>query len=175
MKLPRFFQSLYGRIFAIFWLTLLLVLVAVLLVQNRDPRQLHELPLPAKQYLENVAREFVELSQNRPLIDVLRDHLLHVLRQNQNMPVDPNSLIEFPLSVLGRPVAHLAVAEPVHSKYSSLYFFTSINGELLFPRNFEQWNSIRPLIRRFAALTFEEKTPVQRLYGKVMVTGPFLL
>ncbi|MGL5335960.1 MAG: hypothetical protein ACRC9R_07420, partial [Enterovibrio sp.] len=99
MKLPHFFQSLYWRIFAIFWLTLLLVLVAVLLVQNRDPRQLHELPLPAKQYFECVAQEFIDLAQKRPLIDVLREHLLHILRQNQSMPVNANNLVEFPSHV----------------------------------------------------------------------------
>ncbi|MGL4734728.1 MAG: envelope stress sensor histidine kinase CpxA [Enterovibrio sp.] len=172
MKLPRFFQSLYGRIFAIFWLTLLLVLVAVLLVQNRDPRQLHELPLPAKQYLEDVAQEFVELAQNRPLIDVLREHLLQT--QGQSTAVNPANSNGPSLNQLSEPVAHLAVAEPLHSKYSHFYF-TSLNGELLFPRSFDQRHAIRPLIRRFAALTFEEKTPVQRLYGKVMVAGPFLL
>lgn len=47
MKLPSI-KSLYGRIFAIFWFTLLLVLVAVLAVQHGDPRQLRSLPTPLK-------------------------------------------------------------------------------------------------------------------------------
>ena len=43
MKLPRF-SSLYGRIFAVFWLTLLIVVVTVLLLPNLDPRAQHTIP-----------------------------------------------------------------------------------------------------------------------------------
>jgi two-component system sensor histidine kinase CpxA len=42
MRLPKF-SNLYGRIFAIFWFTMLLVLIAVLLVQDSDPRQTHRI------------------------------------------------------------------------------------------------------------------------------------
>ncbi|MBC7001851.1 envelope stress sensor histidine kinase CpxA [Photobacterium sp. BZF1] len=43
MKLPRF-SSLYGRIFAVFWLTLLLVVLILLLLPNLDPRTQHTIP-----------------------------------------------------------------------------------------------------------------------------------
>ncbi|PML05692.1 two-component system sensor histidine kinase CpxA [Vibrio breoganii] len=42
MKLPKF-NSLYGRIFAIFWLTILLVLLAVIGLQMLDPRKSHSI------------------------------------------------------------------------------------------------------------------------------------
>lgn len=42
MRLPKI-SNLYGRIFAIFWFTLSLVLIAVLLVQDADPRQTHRI------------------------------------------------------------------------------------------------------------------------------------
>lgn len=43
MKLPRF-SSLYGRIFAVFWLTLLIVVLVLLLLPNLDPRTQHTIP-----------------------------------------------------------------------------------------------------------------------------------
>ncbi len=43
MRIPTF-SNLYGRIFAIFWFTILVVLVAVLIVQESDPRQMHLAP-----------------------------------------------------------------------------------------------------------------------------------
>ncbi len=43
MKIP-FFTSLYGRVFAIFWLTLLMVLIGVLVAQHHDPRAQRDLP-----------------------------------------------------------------------------------------------------------------------------------
>lgn len=43
MKLPRF-SSLYGRIFAVFWLTLLIVVVTIVLLPNLDPRTQHTIP-----------------------------------------------------------------------------------------------------------------------------------
>ena len=44
MIMPRL-NSLYWRIFAVFWLTLFLVLVGVLAVQHNDPRHLHKLSM----------------------------------------------------------------------------------------------------------------------------------
>ena len=37
-------NSLYGRIFAIFWLTMFLVLIAVLSLPHLDPRKVHDIP-----------------------------------------------------------------------------------------------------------------------------------
>ncbi len=43
IRLPNL-NSLYGRIFAIFWLTMLLVLIAVLSLPHLDPRKPHAIP-----------------------------------------------------------------------------------------------------------------------------------
>ena len=43
MRLPKI-TSLYGRIFAIFWLTMLLVLIAVLSLPHLDPRKARDIP-----------------------------------------------------------------------------------------------------------------------------------
>lgn len=63
MRLPKI-TSLYGRIFAIFWFTMFLVLMAVLALPHLDPRKAHAIPpdhydrlLEAKQEIE---REFAD-------------------------------------------------------------------------------------------------------------------
>lgn len=43
MRLPKI-TSLYGRIFAIFWFTMFLVLMAVLSLPHLDPRKAHDIP-----------------------------------------------------------------------------------------------------------------------------------
>ncbi len=43
MRLPKI-NSLYGRIFAIFWFTMMLVLVAVLTLPHLDPRKTRDIP-----------------------------------------------------------------------------------------------------------------------------------
>lgn len=53
---PRI-KSLYGRIFATFWLTLLLVLIAVLAAQHSDPRQQRSLP-------DAVKAKYTELAED---------------------------------------------------------------------------------------------------------------
>ena len=57
MNLPKF-SSLYGRIFAIFWLTMLLVLVAVMAVSQLILRQLHAIPSGPLQSMKDTAQEF---------------------------------------------------------------------------------------------------------------------
>ncbi|MDV5171274.1 envelope stress sensor histidine kinase CpxA [Photobacterium rosenbergii] len=54
MKLPRF-SSLYGRIFAVFWLTLLLVVLILLLLPNLDPRTQHTIPQPQQERFQESA------------------------------------------------------------------------------------------------------------------------
>ncbi len=56
MKMPSI-RSLYGRIFTIFWLTQLLVLIAVLFAQHHDPRVLKALPTELHSKLQDLADE----------------------------------------------------------------------------------------------------------------------
>ncbi|SON50842.1 envelope stress sensor histidine kinase CpxA [Vibrio tapetis] len=55
MKLPTI-SSLYGRIFAIFWFTMLLVLFAVLAVPHLDPRQSHQITKDHLQRIEKITK-----------------------------------------------------------------------------------------------------------------------
>ncbi|MGF1911589.1 envelope stress sensor histidine kinase CpxA [Vibrio kasasachensis] len=54
MRFPRF-TSLYGRIFAIFWLTMLLVLIAVLTLPHLDPRKPHTIPANSLEKMQRFA------------------------------------------------------------------------------------------------------------------------
>ncbi|WP_086981739.1 envelope stress sensor histidine kinase CpxA [Vibrio aphrogenes] len=63
MNLPKF-SSLYGRIFAIFWLTMLLVLITVLAASQLDPRQLHDVPANSLKDLQNQAQTITSNYQN---------------------------------------------------------------------------------------------------------------
>ncbi|MBD1576044.1 MULTISPECIES: envelope stress sensor histidine kinase CpxA [Vibrio] len=65
MKLPKI-SSLYGRIFAIFWLTMLLVVIAILTVSNLDPRQLHDIPEQPLARLQQHAQSITKKFESAP-------------------------------------------------------------------------------------------------------------
>ncbi|EKO3648244.1 envelope stress sensor histidine kinase CpxA [Vibrio metschnikovii] len=60
MRLPKF-NSLYGRIFAIFWLTMLLVVIAVLSLPHLDPRKSRDIPSESLQRM----REYQQILEKR--------------------------------------------------------------------------------------------------------------
>lgn len=74
-----FLGSLYGRVFIIFWLTLLVVLAAVMWAQRGDPRSLHAIPSAKKARIAAQIEQMVSVSQRRGLpLSVL------AARQNQH-------------------------------------------------------------------------------------------
>lgn len=69
MKLPRF-SSLYGRIFAVFWLTLLIVVLTLLLLPHLDPRTQHTIPEPQLQRYHDLAADVAdELNQGNAALE----------------------------------------------------------------------------------------------------------
>ncbi|WP_299016971.1 envelope stress sensor histidine kinase CpxA [uncultured Photobacterium sp.] len=81
MKLPRF-SSLYGRIFATFWLTLLIIVLVLLLLPNLDPRSQHTIPEPQlKRFQDSALNISDKITYSRgSLEDKLRrfaDHKRH--------------------------------------------------------------------------------------------------
>ncbi|ELR63983.1 Copper sensory histidine kinase CpxA [Photobacterium marinum] len=78
MKLPRF-SSLYGRIFATFWLTLLLIVVVLLLLPHLDPRSQHTIPEPQlKRYQDSALSISDRIAFGRePLQEKLRHFTEH--------------------------------------------------------------------------------------------------
>lgn len=76
MKLPKF-SSLYGRIFAIFWLTMLLVLIAVVAASQLDPRQLHNMPPQGLDKIQKTADKITKHYKDADSIDTLLVNLEH--------------------------------------------------------------------------------------------------
>ncbi|NAW70761.1 envelope stress sensor histidine kinase CpxA [Vibrio sp. V27_P1S3P104] len=71
MRLPKI-NNLYGRIFAIFWLTMLLVIIAVLSLPHLDPRKSRDLPANSHQrmldYKRNIEDRFSKQTQLSSII-----------------------------------------------------------------------------------------------------------
>ncbi|MDD1793621.1 envelope stress sensor histidine kinase CpxA [Enterovibrio sp. ZSDZ42] len=137
MKLPTI-KSLYGRIFAIFWLTLMLVLIAVLMAQHSDPRQQHDLPASAKAEYAKIA-EAVSAK-----ITSGHGSFQQKLKNFQRKQPERGSI--------------------------KLYF-TSVDGEML---GRGHHGSSRAL-KNFVTLADDPDEPMQRLYGRWMLAGPFTI
>lgn len=137
MKLPTI-KSLYGRIFAIFWLTLLLVLIAVLAAQHSDPRQQHTVPTGMqtefKALAQNVSEEVSEMRGS------LKQKLLRLQKQQPERK---------PMKI----------------------YFTTLDGELLDKGH----HGGSRMLKNFTTLADDPEDPMQRLYGKWMLAGPFLI
>ncbi len=65
MRRPLF-SSLYGRIFAVFWLTLFLVVITLVLLPNLDPRAQHTIPEPQLFKLNQVAARISDRISTMP-------------------------------------------------------------------------------------------------------------
>ncbi|MFV0574248.1 MAG: envelope stress sensor histidine kinase CpxA [Vibrio sp.] len=77
MNLPKF-SSLYGRIFAIFWLTIFLVVIAVVAASQLDPRQLHDIPSDGLKSMQEASKEITLLHKNAPSLKIA----LHNIEEN---------------------------------------------------------------------------------------------
>lgn len=64
MRLPKI-NNLYGRIFAIFWLTMLLVIIAVLSLPHLDPRKSRDLPADTHQRMLDYKQTIEERFSNQ--------------------------------------------------------------------------------------------------------------
>lgn len=137
MRLPTI-KSLYGRIFAIFWLTLLLVLIAVLVAQHSDPRVQHDVPRSMKAELTEVAER--------------------VSTQVAHMP-----------GTLKTKLVRVQKEQPERDKMR--LYFTSLDGELLTRAH----HGVGRALKNFVTVADDTNDPLQRLYGRWMLAGPFLI
>ncbi|SHF61992.1 envelope stress sensor histidine kinase CpxA [Vibrio gazogenes] len=149
MHLPKL-NSLYGRIFAIFWFTMLLILIVVLLLPNLDPRKARDLPNSERQRLttikENLETRFTGEQDLTLILRTLSDQFIRqprrnmhqrLLRENQDKP-------------------HL--------------FLTDMAGNILMV-NGNQMISNR-ILQNFITGIDSVEQPQQRLYGHFLMTGP---
>lgn len=137
MRLPTI-KSLYGRIFAIFWLTLLLVLVAVLVAQHSDPRLQHTIPSAMRAEMTQLAERVSAEAQG--MSGSLKDKLVHIQK-----------------------------AQPERTPMR--IYFTSLDGEVLARAH----HGVGRALKNFVTVADNSDAPLQRLYGRWMLAGPFLI
>lgn len=137
MRIP-FLNSLYGRIFAIFWLTLLLVLMAVLVAQHYDPRNQHDLTGELRAKYQGLADRISTRFERQP--GAMQQDILRLMREEEDKA-------------------------PVR-----LYFTTTSGDQIpLFKHHHSR------SLRNFITIADDPEKPIQRLYGRWMMAGPFVV
>ncbi len=134
MKLPTI-SSLYGRIFAIFWFTMLLVLIAVLAVPHLDPRQSHQITKDHLQRIEKVTQWVEKRYTNAP-------DLAQTIRQMKDRNKHRNG---------------------------PEFYLTDLEGNLITHDKGRQ----KRYVQNFISDIELTSQPKQKLYGRVMLAGPF--
>ena len=139
MKLPKI-TSLYGRIFAIFWFTMFLVILAVLALPRLDPRLTKDISPPHySDMLQTRDRIEQEFSGGKELHSVIDEIERRSKRGNED-----NKL---------------------------RLYITDLDGEI------QVWSrrsdfTLR-MLRNFVTRVEDPLKPQQKLYGKIMLSGPF--
>ena len=138
MRLPKI-TSLYGRIFAIFWFTMFLVILAVLALPHFDPRNTRDISPPHFDQMLKI-RDRVELvfSSARDLEPVL-ENLNERSRRG-------------------------------HEDNKTRLFITDLDGNIM--TSDRRSGFILKALRNFVTTIDDPQRPQQKLYGKMMVSGP---
>ncbi|MGO3346354.1 MAG: envelope stress sensor histidine kinase CpxA [Marinomonas sp.] len=153
MRLPNV-TNLYGRIFAIFWFTMFLVLLTVLALPHLDPRKAKDLPKDQQKQFINLVHHL----EKRFALDTDITHITKTLvtkYQEGNLPSelrDKNNNRDN--KVNNRP----------------MLFIVNSAGDIL--TSYKAPNFIFRALRNFITSVEDPITPRQRLYGHFMVSGP---
>ncbi len=149
MRLPKI-NSLYGRIFAIFWLTMFMVLVAVLALPHLDPRKSRDLP-------DEMYQRIVEQK------DMLEMHF-----QNET---DLSRILSILEGNGGRGQGGMMRGEGRQDQdMRPRFFVTDLDGKILTTR--QQADFKYKALQNFASSIESVDKPQQRLYGRYMIAGP---
>ena len=147
MRLPKI-TSLYGRIFAIFWFTMFLVLMAVLSLPHFDPRKVRDVPAPYLAHLEQ-ARDALQqqMAQEDSIASILAR--IHDQRHTSNDNNDHSDR---------------------HPTQRFDFFITDDDGSVLHQAGgvSKQARAVRNLASNIESID----QPQQRLYGRYMLSGP---
>ncbi|MEI8655060.1 MULTISPECIES: envelope stress sensor histidine kinase CpxA [Vibrio] len=146
MRLPTF-NNLYGRIFAIFWLTMFLVLLAVLAIPHLDPRKSRDLPpemhqriIVQKEMLEEHFRDETNLTRILMFLEGNGNRGFGPMKHNENRDERPR------------------------------FFVTDLDGNVLTAREHPDFKY--KALQNFATSIESIDKPQQRLYGRYMIAGP---
>lgn len=148
MRLPKI-TSLYGRIFAIFWFTMFLVLMVVLSLPHFDPRKVSDIPAPYYQRLlqarDNIQRHFADQSSIESIVSQLSSN-----RRNNEHDDHRNS------------------DKRRDSGFD--FFITDADGNILSlqGRPTPEERAVRNLVTNIENVNI----PQQKLYGRYMLSGP---
>ncbi|WP_413112745.1 envelope stress sensor histidine kinase CpxA [Thaumasiovibrio sp. DFM-14] len=177
MNLPRF-SSLYGRIFATFWCTLLIVVIALLALPRFDPRSQHNIP---QQHLEGTQQSIAQFSKvSLPLerkIELIRNKQKELNYVAHFTSPDGNPIGRVPMP-MARGIASFAASSYDPSNPQQQRFGHGIvSGPFIL--NAEDGSAYMYLIRRgtnkipwFIRLLDE---PFKMLLITMLVSTPFLL
>lgn len=138
MRIPGF-THLYGRIFAIFWTTLLVVVVMLVLMFQYDPRSVQAIP----------------------------DHQLKRL-QSQAIQVNQR-LSNHNISNYDKLITRIKALTKRRENHNSQLYFTTINGDIIAPQKHTK------ALRNFITIADNPDKPQQRLYGRWLIAGPFII
>lgn len=157
MRIPKI-TSLYGRIFAIFWFTLLLVVMAAILLPHLDPRNGREISQHEQDRLEQVKQRIESVYQKsqsigRVLFVLERDFPPAPPRAERNRNNPP-------------PEPPLAPEKRVN------FFLTDDSGHMLTARLTEKNQYRAQALRTLMNGLENQETAKQRLIGRYRVTGP---
>ncbi|MEC6832579.1 envelope stress sensor histidine kinase CpxA [Photobacterium toruni] len=138
MKIPGF-THLYGRIFAIFWTTLLVVVVMLVLMFQYDPRSIQAIP---DHHLKRLQSQATQVNQ----------------RLNQQHSTHKTDLIKRVKALTQR-----------RDNHNNQLYFTTVNGEIIAPQKHTK------ALRNFITIADNPNKPRQRLYGRWLMAGPFII
>ncbi|MCJ2378113.1 envelope stress sensor histidine kinase CpxA [Vibrio sp. ZSDZ34] len=142
MKFPNI-TSLYGRIFAIFWFTMLVVLIAVLALPHLDPRVARE---TQREQLDRIYQLRDNLEQRYGASNDIQQVLQGVKNNNRRRASSPKD------SELPR------------------LFLTDVEGNILQTQNHHDFKT--KVLKNFITTVESPSKPMQRLYGRYMLIGP---
>jgi two-component system sensor histidine kinase CpxA len=173
MLLPKL-NSLYGRIFAIFWVTILIVLFSVLSLPHFDPRKAQTLSEETldelKAIKESIEQKFA--GENRLQTILMHLPIYRIPGPNQRPVVDlqprervTNNRPREPRMGLGGPrTAPRPWSNRIH------VFITDLEGNILSTKQYPGVNL--PNLKNFITSIESHDQPKQRLYGHYMIAGP---
>lgn len=150
MRLPKL-NSLYGRIFAIFWFTILLVLIAVLSLPHLDPRKSRDLPQRDLKHMVEIKDMIETKFAGEANLSVILNDLLRPT--NRSHAMNPSRPMNPP-------------------RIRKRFFLTNLDGDILLPEALQHPNLRNKALKNFISSIRSIDHPQQRLYGRYMIMGP---
>lgn len=144
MRLPKI-NSLYGRIFAIFWFTMLLVLIAVLALPHLDPRKTRDIPSDEYQRLTHLKQKIESMFKDEHELT----RILFRLESSSNK----------------RGEGHMR-----EKNGTPQFFITTPDGTILTTKT--QADFKFKALQNFVTSIESIDKPQQKLYGRYMISGP---